>query len=259
MKTLQKILFNLPTNNHRQIQAFNFIAFLLTASPHAQVMENAVQLGTTTEEVFPKIIFSTSKEIVPQVVFGKHSKLPLNTTTPDVKVKRSELSLEEINQKFAKHIVALDHVGINIPAVVSDHGEKDNLLYFLGSNANTYAYPEGEPWYFVLPCTQDERSKGITDFSKPRFPKFEVVLDPTYLGSTIQFDFATNLSRKEMEDLLPAPQGFTLPGLDQHFRSVYASHPWLGLEIRFDFRYKTELVNEWSTGQWIATKGTKVK
>jgi hypothetical protein len=260
MPQLQNITFHFPANNHRQTQAFNYLAYLLTASPTTVASETGVELGIEPSlHTLPRISFKPSMEVTPQVTFDKLHTVILNKTPEQIKAGRKELSLEEINLKFAQHITSVDHVGINVQKITEEANDRDALLYYLGSTAHTYGYPTGEPWYFLFPSTKNEYKGAITDFSRARNPKFELVLDAEYPGTLLQFDFATNLSRAEVEALLPAPYGIGLPGLSEYFRSVYATNPWNGLEIRFDFRYKTEAVNDWSTGKWLITEGKRVK
>jgi hypothetical protein len=173
--------------------------------------------------------------------------------------------LEEIAESFRGHVRYLDHCGVNLPA---EDTSGSRLLDILSHGSKLYRYPneqdpesnkEGPPWYFVVPATAEEFQGDFSALSKVRCPKFELVIDGGAEASPlIQFDFATNLSRQEVERRLPQPIGVTFAGLESFFRSVFVQHPWSGFHLRLDFRYMPDNpINPWSTGEFLVKYGTR--
>ncbi len=173
--------------------------------------------------------------------------------------------LEQIADSFKGHVLYLDHCGVNVPA---EDIPGNGLLEVLSRGSYLYRYPNeqgpdsksgGPPWYFVVPATAEEFRGDFSAPSKVRRPKFELVLEGGAEASPlIQFDFATNLSRQEVERRLPDPIGVTFAGLETFFRSVFVKHPWSGFHLRLDFRYMPEdPINPWSTGEFLVTYGAR--
>ena len=55
------------------------------------------------------------------------------------------------------HILWIDHTGLNVPA--DDFGDLwEPIVRILGDNSLLYSYPTRDPWYFILPGTEDEHS-----------------------------------------------------------------------------------------------------
>ena len=252
MGQLPRITFELPATTAKEQAAHENLLALRVNRKLNRSADAGIQM--------PAVEFQSSKEKTPSIRFGSEYQVVLN---PQVS-KRSEpklrrLKLEEISSKFDNHIVSIDHAGVNLSAMSFGSKQIDNLLDVLGASTNLYTYPTGEPWYFIIPSTLQEYSNNISDFSKVRTDKFELVIDEEGPTPLIQIDFLTSLSQAGVEKLLPPPFGFGFPGLSQYFRSVFVEHPWQGFEMRFDFRYKTDLLNEWSSGEWLVKEGKRFR
>jgi hypothetical protein len=169
------------------------------------------------------------------------------------------LPIDALYQRLQGRVVRLDHTGVNLPTMDNHRRSWDMLNHDLATSGNLYRYPSGEPWHFLLPATDEEFLTGIQSFAVGRGPKFELVHDPTLRHPLIQIDIHTDLPRIEVERRFPAPYGVALPGLDAFFRSVYLSHPWPGLSLRVDLRYRDDgPPSAWDTGEWLVTAGGRI-
>jgi hypothetical protein len=244
MPHIQEISLNFPTVDDPTRGAFADLTNLVSR----------YRLQDQSQSLFPRVaIHESSKTDVALTVDGVE-KIALSAgKVPSIGVP---LELSQVMKRLSDHVVHVDHIGINLSA---DNIPCRDLLNFVAKHPHIYQYPTGEPWYFVIPATADELEHGITDFSKLRFPKFEIVLEgEDATPPLIQIDCATNLTRAEVETRLPSPYGISLPGLDDFFRSVFVAHPWGGFLLRMDFRYRSaEAVNEWSSCEWLVQKGTR--
>ncbi len=216
---------------------------------------------------FPKVFFDKDKEIPLQLNnlklnedksivkdgIGEYVKLKIGST------QLFQLSIDELYRRIEKHIVRIDHTGVNIPSSMIKKKEWNDLLKQLSIICNIYKYPTGEDWSFILPATEEEFKNDITEFHIGREPKFELVYDEYSSVPTIQFDIETDLIRKEVEELLPEPYGVSFPDLADFFRTVYIYHPWHGLSIRFDIRFKNnKKEGDWETGKWLVKDGGRI-
>jgi hypothetical protein len=245
MQQLQSISFQFPTATDDQTSAFADLSRL--ASSEALSRGDPIPL-------LPRLEIAKSRGLSPSLVTDDFPAINF-VSSPDL-AAYSLMSLHEVCKRFQGHVLRVDHMGVNFPA---DDTEGQGLLALVSQGASLYRYPSGEPWYFAIPSTTAEFHQGISDFSEVRFPKFELVLEGE--DSTlriIQIDFATDLTRIEVEERLPAPYGVALPHLDEYFRSVYVKHPWGGFLLRMDFRYSAaEPINEWTTCQWLIKEGKR--
>lgn len=246
MSQIEKLSFCFPEATDQQASAFNRLEKLV--NPKAVY-------GSRPENQLPhlEVVGAKNDQVVSLAIDGT-PLICLNDIPKFPHFKQA--SLREIATQFKGHIVRVDHMGLNLPA---DNESGVELLTVLSQRANLYRYPGGEPWYFAVPATLEEYQSEIADFSQLRGPKFELVLEPKSTASAlIQMDFTTNLSRTEVEAKLPPPIGFELPGLGQHFRSVYVEHPWGPFLLRMDFRYQSDdCVNGWSSGEWLVKEGLR--
>jgi hypothetical protein len=93
-----------------------------------------------------------------------------------------------------------------------------------------------------------------------REPKFELVYDARTPDPVLQFSLGTDLSRAEIEARFPAPEGIAFPDLGDIFRTVYVTHPWSQLSIRFDLNYQGEEgIPDWDTGEWLVAHGGRIR
>src|SRR3989344_7206099 len=232
---------------------------------------------------FPQVVFETEKEILLKMKYfyltsRKDNSVKSETfnSHKDTVAKKDnigsyiqltagstqlfQLSLGEIHRRIGKHIVRIDHTGVNIPSAIINRNEWSQLIKNLSRECNIYNYPTGEDWPFVLPSTEEKFKNDITDFHMVRKPKFELVYDQYLSIPTIQFDIETDLIRKKVEELLPNPYGISFPDLADFFRTVYIYHPWGGLAIRFDIGFKNnDQKSDWETGEWLVKDGGRIK
>lgn len=167
------------------------------------------------------------------------------------------IELEEVVRALRDHVLWIDHTGINLPAAAYD-GPWEELVRALGDASLMYAYPTGEPWFFILPGTVMEQASGITEFRPHRAPRFELVELSSGACAAVQFDIQTDLTNAELIALFPGNKSACLPGLESYFRSVFIKHPWEDLEIRLDLRFGPgNLSGEWETGAWLVQNGKR--
>lgn len=92
-----------------------------------------------------------------------------------------------------------------------------------------------------------------------REPRFELVYDQSGWEPEWQFALRTDLTRAQLEELFPEPEGITFPGLEEFFRVVRVDHTWPSLGIRFDLYYRIENgPSEWETGKWLVIEGGRI-
>ncbi|WP_223166656.1 hypothetical protein [Nonomuraea sp. SYSU D8015] len=96
---------------------------------------------------------------------------------------------------------------MNLPASHTSPEQWQNLVNALASASTMYRFPTGETWPFVLPSTSDELLGDIHDFVAGREPRFELVYDQGLTQTEWQFALWTDLTRAELEQLFPEPEG----------------------------------------------------
>lgn len=170
------------------------------------------------------------------------------------------LPLTEILPAVEGHVLRVDHLGVNLPTRLVARHAWEALIGALAQASTLYRYPTGEEWPFVLPSTRDEYTDDIRHFPPGREPKFELCYMRDFDHPVVQVDVQTGLTRDELEARFPAPQGLALPGLGDYQRTVYVAHPWVGLVIRVDMRYKgIGSIPAWETGEWLVTAGGRIR
>lgn len=170
----------------------------------------------------------------------------------------ARLPLATITAKLAGQITHVDHSGVNLPKTLVDDARWAHLLRVLAGEAALYRYPDGEPWPFILPTSDEEFRDDIRAFAAGRYPKFELVHDGWATLPVLQFALGTALSRAALETLFPEPYGVAFPDLAHIFRTVYVEHPWPNLLIRLDLYYSGPLT-DWDTGEWLVTAGGRIR
>ncbi|QJD82668.1 hypothetical protein [Cohnella herbarum] len=170
-------------------------------------------------------------------------------------------TLPYLYEQLKGRITGIDHTGVNIPATIISPTVWDEFINGLSEVCNLYYYPDA-PWPFIIPADETEYATEITEFNVKRTPKFELVYD-TYTNKPIfQFALETDVTREEMELILPEPIGFAIPGLADIFRSVVVRHPWEDdIGFRFDLYYRptSAELTDWETGEWLVRTGGRVK
>lgn len=168
--------------------------------------------------------------------------------------------LADLASRLAGHIQRVDHTGVNLPTRTTSAEQWQNTLSTIAAAATMYRYPTGEDWPFVLPSTTEELAGDIRAFVVGREPRFELVYDEWRTEPEWQFALRIDLTRAELEELFPEPEGITFPGLEEVFRVVAVRHPWTGLGIRFDLMYRVDGgPNDWETGEWLVTQGGRIR
>jgi hypothetical protein len=279
MKRLNKIIFQFPNNNDKENDFYNKIIDILEVLPNARKVNNKVILySSLPPKALPVTIFEINDKLLyPRLVLDLEEEINITmdnfiiTSNKSFKKEyvknKSDLknivpmSIETFFNKFKKHIIRIDHTGINIPA---KYITKNNFLKTskkISKTCNLYKYPTNDVWPFILPADKNEFENDIEKFKFGRGPKFEFVYD-TYLNyPTIQIDLETNITRKQVEKLLPSPYGVSFENLADFFRTVYLKNPWPGLLMRIDVRFKNktkELDSDWETGKWLVKSGKRI-
>jgi hypothetical protein len=211
----------------------------------------------------PEIVFAMARAI--DLAFGslnlRSEASPLAGSTPPVTLageQRPCLPLATLVERLAGQITHVDHTGVNLPMALVDVDGWERLLGVLAESAALYRYPDGEPWPFVIPAGDDEYRDDIRAFPVGRLPKFELVHDARATSPVLQFALGTALTRAELEGRIPEPYGIAFPDLGHLFRTVYAEHPWPGLDIRLDLYYVGP-VTDWDTGEWLVNAGGRIR
>jgi hypothetical protein len=268
---IHTITYAFPKSTTESQEFFRYLSLLLKELPNNDSSDEGIVLtasapsaclpATTFEQkdiAFPEMHFDADPEF--QLTMGNFSingnsvAQPPRHKTPTV----LRLTIKELYEKLQKHIVRIDHTGINIPTALVSKEQWQIFVKRVASQSNLYNYPTGEPWLFILPATEAECNTDITDFPAGREPKCELVYDNNSKIPTIQIDIETDLTRKEVEALFPSPYGVSFPELADYFRTVYLQHEWVGLDIRFDLRFKSDKPGPWETGKWLAEDGGRI-
>jgi hypothetical protein len=275
---LSQITFQFPAGQPEADAFFSNLARLLDEVPKSTLesdqlviepsrpADTAPRLAIRQANVnYPTVVFETVEPLELAVgnlllhgssVMGRASAQPAE----NVEQGSERLLMKALYDRLQRHIVRLDHLGVNIPAALVDRETWDSLIRQVAGISNIYRYPTGEEWPFILPSTDAEFEDDITQFPPGREPKFELVYDEHSQEPTLQIDVGTNLTRQELEELLPEPYGQTFPGVGEYFRSVFVAHPWPGLAIRLDLRYRSEGEPDvWETGEWLVTEGKRIR
>jgi len=156
-------------------------------------------------------------------------------------------------------VTRVDHTGVNLPTALFSTADWQALLAQFAAHAAVYRYPDAE-WPFVLPSTADEFADDIATFVLGREPKFELVYDQWASVPIWQFALGTDLTRAELEQRFPPPEGWVIPELAEMFRSVTVAHPWPQLSFRLDLYYRSDgSVSDWDTGEWLVTEGGRMR
>lgn len=189
---------------------------------------------------------------------GAHSrKYPTVPITPQL--DHTLLSAADLRDRLRGHITRIDHFGVNLPTSIVARPAWDDLLSRLGTIAALYRYPDAE-WPFIIPATTAERADDIRTFVAGREPKFELVYDAYTAMPIIQISIGTDLTQMELTELLPAPYGIGLRGLEHIFRTAYLDHPWPGFALRIDLNFHNDgPATDWDTGEWLVTQSGRIR
>jgi hypothetical protein len=269
---LRRIAFVSP-NTDPESQAFwAALVQLMVDLPQAVVQQDHLLLTPVQPvDALPTTSFQVADVPTPQIVFMPAPQLDLTIGGLHIGVgspqrpgptagttTRAHLSTHDVAQRLRGHVTRLDHTGVNLPTTLVDRSRWDDLVQQCATYTALYRYPD-EDWPFILPATEEEFMGDIHHFVVGREPKFELVYDTWTPDPVLQFSLGTDLSRTEIEARFPAPEGIAIPGLEDIFRTVYVTHPWFRLIIRFDFNYQGEdAVSDWGTGEWLVAHGGRI-
>ena len=292
---IQQITYRFPSNTKNDHTFFKSLSDLLLELPNAQPQEDKSIEITASQpaNALPATTFAQSDVPFPQIHFDLADKLSLevgnlriNPASSDYEVEGNgfspiltkqdslgsyyellagsltiyRLDIKDLVARLKGYIIRIDHTGLNLPSALVSRNKWEQFIGNVAKQINLYKYPTGEDWPFILPATPAENRADITQFPVGREPKFELVYDTYSSVPTIQIDIETDLTRPQVEDLFPKPYGVSFPELADYFRTVYVHHDWLGLDIRFDIRFKNdEPDGDWETGKWLVTEGGRLK
>jgi hypothetical protein len=178
------------------------------------------------------------------------------------------LPFVEAARRLTGSIARIDHTGLIAP---SDIPQEDwrRVTNFLARHSTFMDYPHLQDgydpakarWLFVIPETNKEANEhGITDTTRRRQPKFELVWEADVHEPVLQIDMETRLTKDEIIKLFPGDESFCIPGLEEAFRSVPVRFPWTGMPNgRLDLRYKDDgKVNDWNSAKWLLDNGCDI-
>lgn len=253
---LEKIEYILQKNT-KNIEFFNLLINLFKNVKYVTNINNE-EIHIITSDLKPETIFRLD-DINSNIQLNIGDKKYLNILSRQNKNNKElcnikRLNINDVSNKLSGHIKRIDHTGINLPTVLFDELEYQNLLDYFSSNGNMYSYPTGEPWPFLLPVTEYEHENEITNFKILREPRFEFVYDKYTNTVGIQIDIETDLSKNEIEDLFPKDQGVYYKGCT--FKAIYLDYGE-DLDIRLDVRYKSTY-GDWESGEWLVCEGKRM-
>ena len=253
---LEKIEYILQKNT-KNIEFFNLLINLFKNVKYVTNINNE-EIHIITSDLKPETIFRLD-DINSNIQLNIGDKKYLNILSRQNKNNKElcnikRLNINDVSNKLSGHIKRIDHTGINLPTVLFDELEYQNLLDYFSSNGNMYSYPTGEPWPFLLPATEHEHENEITNFKILREPRFEFVYDKYTNTVGIQIDIETDLSKNEIEDLFPKDQGVYYKGCT--FKAIYLDYSE-NLDIRLDVRYKSTY-GDWESGEWLVCEGNRM-
>lgn len=243
--------------NSKNIELFNLLINLFKNVKYVTNINNE-EIHIITLDLKPETIFRLD-DINSNIQLNIGDKKYLNILSRQNKNNKElrnikRLNINDVSNKLSGHIKRIDHTGINLPTVLFDELEYQNLLDYFSSNGNMYSYPTGEPWPFLLPVTEYEHENEITNFKILREPRFEFVYDKYTNTVGIQIDIETDLSKNEIEDLFPKDQGVYYKGCT--FKAIYLDYGE-DLDIRLDVRYKSTY-GDWESGEWLVCEGKRM-
>lgn len=253
---LEKIEYILQKNT-KNIEFFNLLINLFKNVKYVTNINNE-EIHIITSDLKPETIFRLD-DINSNIQLNIGDKKYLNILSRQNKNNKElcnikRLNINDVSNKLSGHIKRIDHTGINLPTVLFDELEYQNLLDYFSSNGNMYSYPTGEPWPFLLPVTEYEHENEITNFKILREPRFEFVYDKYTNTVGIQIDIETDLSKNEIENLFPKDQGVYYKGCT--FKAIYLDYGE-DLDIRLDVRYKSTY-GDWESGEWLVCEGKRM-
>ena len=253
---LEKIEYILQKNT-KNIEFFNLLINLFKNVKYVTNINNE-EIHIITSDLKPETIFRLD-DINSNIQLNIGDKKYLNILSRQNKNNKElcnikRLNINDVSNKLSGHIKRIDHTGINLPTVLFDELEYQNLLDYFSSNGNMYSYPTGEPWPFLLPVTEYEHENEITNFKILREPRFEFVYDKYTNTVGIQIDIETDLSKNEIEDLFPKDQGVYYKGCT--FKAIYLDYGE-DLDIRLDVRYESTY-GDWESGEWLVCEGKRM-
>lgn len=287
MRRLDKIIFLFPGATEAEKEWCGYFYALLEQIPAFRT-ERALR-PSCADSALPAIEFRTGDLKLPMLLLNTDEKIqlhcrqhPLLVSSASGDIGGAPMTGEAANpphddaphqqaaaymtisclfRQLQGRLTGIDHAGVNIPASDLDKSEWDAAMAKIGSVSNLYRYP-GEDWPFIIPASDAEFRTDITDFTVKRTPKFEFVYDVYTNKPLLQFALETKISRREMEEIFPEPDGFSIPGLENIFRSVIVQSPWdSGMGIRFDLYYESEAagLSDWESGEWLIRQGGRLR
>ena len=244
------------------VSGVDFFGGMLHLVPHKPVGALPITVFALGEGATPEIAFATDLPI--DLTIGAlrlrgtgPQRARVSSSTTIAGASPLTVTMEDVVARLAGQITHIDHTGVNLP-LDSTHWEA--LVHALAQAAALYRYPEGEPWPFILPTSDEEYTDEIYRFAGGRWPKFELVHDTLTNVPLIQIALGTTLTRAALEGLFPAPHGVAFPGLGEFFRTIYVQQPWPELLLRLDLYYASSgIESDWDTGQWLVEAGGRIR
>jgi len=266
---LAEISFVFPDSDDASRTFFSAFQQLFVALPQAEVTPDAVSLRPLNPVgALPRTCFRLAAVRLPQLVCSPAPLLDAvvggvalggRADAPVAGTAALGLPIQQVVERLRGHVTRVDHTGVNLPTTMFSSADWQAMLAQFAAHAAVYRYPDAD-WPFVLPSTADEFADDITTFVLGREPKFELVYDQWASEPIWQFALGTDLTRAELEERFPPPEGWAIPELAELFRSVTVAHPWPQLSFRLDLYYRSDgSVSDWDTGEWLVTEGGRIR
>lgn len=158
------------------------------------------------------------------------------------------LRLEQILDRLGSNRLALDHVGLTIPAGGGSAARLNALRALLAPRVPLVAHPGVSAWLFVIPAFSADADP----------PKLELALAPEWTGCPIvQLDVRTPCPLDQLRALFEPRDLQPVPVLEELAISLFAKVPWRRFALRVDLRARPA-AGELGFTDWLISYGSRV-
>lgn len=244
---LERITVTFPDTN---TEFTNGLAALIGGLGHDE--NRVLRLASSSETFYPQLALdfrSGRSDIMTDFTLSAGEILSVkveNSTSVSKPSPHSyqHLSVATVTQRIATsavRLIGIDHVGFNLPWFSSSdvHPRILQLRNKLSSRCLYHRFPTGEPWDFIIPGDTDEiANRKAVDYTRARWPKFELVSFNKASTPLIQFDVGVDLGYESFSLLFPESLN------DPDFKNV-----WVYLETPYPVDVCL-VINEFTASDW---------
>jgi hypothetical protein len=243
---LERITVTFPDTN---TEFTNGLAALIGGLGHAE--NRVLRLASSSQTCYPQLAVdfrSGRADIMTDFTLSDGEIVSVKVENSTSVSKPSPHSYQPLDIETVTHrlatsavrLVGIDHVGFNLPWFSSDvHPRILELREKLSSRCLYHRFPTGEPWDFIIPGDTDEIAhRKAVDYSRDRWPKFELVSFNKASTPLIQFDVGVNLGYESFSLLFPESLN------DPDFKNV-----WVYLETPYPVDVCL-VINEFTGSDW---------